>query len=119
MQSDLTEPGLAHLLADAGKLDVEGVKSEEVVAASAGSEQGARIAVGIALASDLADRDLAFALIQGFPVLVPDPEKLWDFSDKIMRQERPGALGSSARCGAGGFCLRGRGGRAALAPDAQ
>jgi hypothetical protein len=69
LQSDLAKLRLTQSLADAGELDIEGVEGKQGLAAGAGREQRARIAVRISIADDAPDPVLSFAFLQGLPDL--------------------------------------------------
>jgi len=48
LQADGAELGLAHLLGDTGKLDIEGIEREKIGARLTWREQGGKSAIGIA-----------------------------------------------------------------------
>ena len=52
LQANFAEAGLAHLLGDAGKLDIEGIKGKESARAPAAGRTAAMAPVGIAIPRD-------------------------------------------------------------------
>ena len=73
MQANFAKLRLAHLLADAGELDIEGVEGKQMLAAGARREQRACVTIEIAIAGDGADGSVSIACLQGLPVLRDRP----------------------------------------------
>jgi hypothetical protein len=67
LETNFAKLRLAHLLADAGKLDIEGVEGKQMLAAGSGCEQRGGIAIEVAIPRDGPDGSVSFACLQGFP----------------------------------------------------
>ena len=65
LEADGAEIGLAHLLGDAGELDVESVKREEIGPRVRRGEQDGKAAVGIAFPRDASYGVASLGLMQG------------------------------------------------------